>query len=41
MTQCSYMQESMPFGYLPDTARQVQPVLHALLDACLAFAAQR
>lgn len=38
MTQCSYMQESMPFDYLPDTARQVQPVLRALLDACLAFA---
>lgn len=38
MTQCSYMQESMPFDYLPDVAARVQPVLRALLQACLEFA---
>ncbi|MDT8991856.1 N-formylglutamate deformylase [Curvibacter sp. APW13] len=38
MTQCSYMQETMPFGYLPEVAAQVQPVLRALLQAALEFA---
>lgn len=38
MTQCSYMQESMPFAYLPDVAAQVQPVLRALLGALLSAA---
>ncbi len=38
MTQCSYMQESMPFAYLPEVAARVQPVLRTLLDAMLATA---
>lgn len=38
MTQCSYMQEAMPFGYLPERAAQVQPVLRTLLEAVLAYA---
>ena len=38
MTQCSYMQEGMPFDYLPEVARLVQPTLHALIEAALAFA---
>lgn len=41
MTQCSYMQEAMPFAYAPEAAVQVQPVLRAMLDACLAFAQRR
>lgn len=40
MTQCSYMQESMPFAYQAGAASRVQPTLRALLQACLAFAAQ-
>ena len=40
MTQSSYMQESMPFGYLPELAAQIQPVLRALLKAVLDFAAK-
>ena len=39
MTQCSYMQESMPFAYLPEVASAVQPVLRTLLQATLDFAA--
>ncbi|MGI9132594.1 MAG: N-formylglutamate amidohydrolase, partial [Rhodoferax sp.] len=38
MTQCSYMQESMPFDYLPPVAQRMQPTLRALLEAVLAFA---
>lgn len=38
MTQCSYMQEAMPFDYLPDVAQRVQPTVRALLEAVLAFA---
>ncbi|HSV54729.1 MAG TPA: N-formylglutamate deformylase [Burkholderiaceae bacterium] len=38
MTQCSYMQETMPFAYLPEVARRVQPTVRAMLDAVLAFA---
>ena len=41
MTQCSYMQEAMPFDYLPETAAQVQPVLRAMLEAALGFAQLR
>jgi N-formylglutamate deformylase len=37
MTQCSYMQEAMPFDYLPEQAAQVQPVLGAMLEAVLVF----
>jgi N-formylglutamate deformylase len=35
MTQRFYMQETMPFDYLPETAAQVQPTLRAVLAAVL------
>ena len=38
MTQSSYMQEQMPFGYLPETAARIQPTMQRLLQAVLAFA---
>lgn len=38
LTQCSYMQESLPFDYLPDEAARLQPVLRSLLQAALDFA---
>ncbi|MDA8445362.1 N-formylglutamate deformylase [Paracidovorax valerianellae] len=38
MTQCSYMQEALPFDYLPDVAARVQPVLRRMLEAALDFA---
>ena len=38
MTQCSYMQERMPFAYLPERAVQVQPHLQRMLEAVLRFA---
>lgn len=41
MTQCVYMQESMPFDYLPERAAGVQPTLRALLEAVLSFAERR
>ena len=41
MAQCSYMQEAMPFDYLPDSAAGVQPVLRALLQAVLDYAARQ
>ncbi len=41
MTQASYMQEALPFDYLPDTAMGVQPHLRRMLQACLDFAAER
>ena len=37
MTQCSYMQESWPFNYLPDVAASVQPQLRRMLEAVLEF----
>lgn len=37
MTQCSYMQEALPFDYLPAVAAGVQPVLQRLLGAVLVF----
>jgi len=40
MTQCSYMQEALPFGYLPGLAARVQPPLRRLLEAVLAFVEQ-
>jgi N-formylglutamate deformylase len=40
MTQCAYMQESMPFDYLPERAERTQPTLRALLEAVLAYAEQ-
>jgi N-formylglutamate deformylase len=38
MTQSSYMQEQMPFDYLPALAARVQPHLQALLTVALQFA---
>ena len=38
MTQLAYMQEAMPFEYLPQRAQQVLPVLQEMLDAVLAYA---
>jgi N-formylglutamate deformylase len=37
MTQCSYMQESGPFDYLPEVAAGVQPHVRRMLEAVLAF----
>jgi N-formylglutamate deformylase len=37
MTQCSYMQESWPFDYLPEVAAGVQPHVCKMLEAVLAF----
>lgn len=38
MTQCTYMQEAMPFDYLPPRAERVQPTLRALLQTALDWA---
>lgn len=35
MVQCIYMDESAPFGYRPDLAVQVQPLLQRMLDAAV------
>lgn len=37
MTQCSYMQEALPFDYLPHLATRVQPAVRRLLGAVLDF----
>ena len=41
MTQCSYMQEALPFDYLPEVAARVQPTLRRMVEAALAFARSR
>ncbi len=38
MCQCLYMDEAAPFGYRPDLAAQVQPLLGELLITALAWA---
>jgi N-formylglutamate deformylase len=38
MTQSSYMQEALPFDYLPDVAGRIQPHLRRMVEAALAFA---
>lgn len=38
MAQCTYMNEAAPYAYRADLAKQVQPVLKALLQTCLDFA---
>ena len=38
LTQCSYMQEHMPFAYLSEAATRIQPTLRAMLEAMLTFA---
>lgn len=35
MTQSSYMQETLPFDYLPERAQAVQPALKRMLDTAL------
>ncbi len=40
MAQCTYMQEQMPFDYLPQTAAKVKPHLQTMLEAVLRFADQ-
>ncbi|WP_394791732.1 N-formylglutamate deformylase [Rhodoferax sp.] len=40
MTQCSYMQEVLPFDYLPEVAAGIQPHLQRMVQAALAFAQQ-
>ena len=37
LTQCSYMQEALPFDYLPAVATGVQPTIRRMLEATLAF----
>jgi N-formylglutamate deformylase len=37
MTQCSYMQESWPFDYLPEVAAGVKPHVRRMLEAVLSF----
>lgn len=37
MTQSSYMQEKLPFDYLPEVAAGVQPHVRRMLEAVLAF----
>ncbi|MDA8455183.1 N-formylglutamate deformylase [Acidovorax sp. GBBC 3334] len=41
MTQASYMQEALPFDYLPEAAVGVLPHLRRMLEAVLAFAQER
>ncbi len=41
LTQCSYMQESLPFAYLPEVAADVQPYLRRMVETALAFAQSR
>ena len=38
MTQSSYMQEQMPFDYLPEVADQIKPTLQKMLQAVIGFA---
>lgn len=40
LAQCTYMQEAMPFAYLPAQAQGVQPTLRAMLQAMLDWAEQ-
>lgn len=41
MTQSSYMQEALPFSYLPEVAAQVQPHLKRMLQTVLQFVQAR
>ncbi|KAB2891981.1 MAG: N-formylglutamate deformylase, partial [Burkholderiaceae bacterium] len=41
MTQSSYMQEALPFDYLPEVAAGIQPHLRRMVEAALAFARAR
>ncbi len=35
MCQCLYMDESAPFGYRPDRAAHIQPLLRSMTQAAL------
>ena len=37
MTQCSYMQETMPFDYLPEVAAKIQPHVRSMVEVLLQF----
>ena len=41
MTQASYMEERLPFAYLPETAIRVQPVVRRMVEAVLDFLGHR
>jgi len=41
MTQCSYMQEALPFDYLPEVAARVQPHVRRMLTKVLDFVESR
>jgi N-formylglutamate deformylase len=41
MAQCIYMQEQLPFDYLPERAVRVQPHLRKMLEAVLRFVESR
>jgi len=41
MTQSSYMQETLPFDYLPDVAAGVQPHVRRMIEAVLEFVERR
>jgi N-formylglutamate deformylase len=40
MAQCLYMDEAAPFGYRPDLAAEVQPLLRELLEAAVQWVRQ-
>jgi N-formylglutamate deformylase len=41
MTQSSYMQEHLPFDYLPGVAAGVRPHVRRMIEAVLAFVESR
>jgi N-formylglutamate deformylase len=41
ITQHSYVQEALPFDYLPERAARIQPSLRQTIEASLAFARNR
>jgi N-formylglutamate deformylase len=41
MTQSSYMQEALPFDYLPEVATKVQPTLRRMLETVLEYVERR
>ncbi len=40
MCQCLYMDETEPFGYRPDLAAKVQPLLRGMMEAAVAWVAR-
>lgn len=40
MCQCVYMDEALPFGYRPDLAAQVQPLMQQMMAAAVAWVRQ-